>query len=93
MFDLERKELDWDDFLLLRSHYLTPASDAAREFVLVGRLQRALGMLGSDVDGIYGPRTHAALQRKELPLGPELSAIVSRWRTGWAWDAKRFRSS
>jgi hypothetical protein len=90
MFDLERKELDWADRMLLRSHYLAPASATAREIVLVGRLQRALGMLGlSDVDGIYGSRTHAALHAKELQLGPELAAIVSRWRTGWAWDAKR----
>ena len=76
----EKKELDWEDLKLLVRRGLTPDHPCAREMVLVGRLQRALGFMGHSYDGLYGPHTHGELRRKELPLGRELSAIVRRHR-------------
>ncbi len=73
----ERHELDWEDMKLLVRRNVPPTDPMAREVVLVGRLQRELRV---DNDGRYGPRTHDALRKKELMLGPELSAIVRRYR-------------
>ena len=80
--DLERELLDQDDIDLLRRHGIAaPHLHGARtrEIVLVGRLQRALGLSGLLRDGLYGCRTHTLLRDKELPLGPELSSIVRAW--------------
>lgn len=79
MIDLEAKELDDADHALLRAWHIQweVSSEKAREVVLVGRLQRALGVYV--VDGMYGPHTHDALRRQELPLGPELSRIVQTY--------------
>jgi hypothetical protein len=74
----ERRELDDRDRELLRKwgfRTTDPARD--RRLVLVGRLQRALGVTD---DGRYGPNTHENQREKRLPLGPELSGIVDQWR-------------
>jgi len=81
--ELERESLDQDDINLLRRHGLAAPhlqGEKTRQIVLVGRLQRALGLTGLNRDGRYGPRTHELLRQKELPLGPELSKIVHAWR-------------
>ena len=78
MSDRERAEFDERDLALLRGWRLAPDDPLAREIVLVGRLQAERGL--RTVDGRYGPHTHATLREKELPLGPELSAIVKEHR-------------
>lgn len=45
----------------------------ARELVLVGRLQRVLGVT---VDGLVGPRTLAMVRLYRPSLGPELTRIL-----------------
>ena len=74
----ERTELDERDRALLKSWRLSPDDPHAREIVLVGRLQTELCV--RTIDGRYGPHTHATLREKELPLGPELSAIAKKRR-------------
>jgi hypothetical protein len=76
--DLERTELDERDVALLISWGLASDDPGAREIVLVGRLQTALGI--QTVDGRYGRHTHAVLRKKEIRLGPELSRIVKERR-------------
>jgi len=78
MKDLESKEITEADLELLRLWCLTPADFGARRIILVGRLQRELRVI---VDGKWGPRTSATLEKRELQLGPELSHVVERAKT------------
>ena len=89
---LEWKGFDRFDLDLLRSRGLPCASPNARRAVLIGRLQRELGLLRNGgnfafalaVDGLYGPHTDRELQVEEdagEPLGPELRQIVDEERS------------
>lgn len=80
--DLERKEYDLEDFNVLHRylarHRVVPGRSRitdheCRRSILISRLQRALEV---HVDCLYGPETHEALRKKEIRLGPELTAIV-----------------
>lgn len=83
--DLEHHTLGLADFELLRSWgfnpWAHPLPAEARKMVLVGRLQRKLGV--TPVDGRYGPHTNAAYLRRspnERPhVGPELGLICATY--------------
>lgn len=78
----ERAELDDLDRALLRKCGLGEDAPEARSLVLVGRLQRRLGVTD---DGRYGPHTHTMLRRKEPRLGRKLAAIVKEHRGAPWW--------
>jgi hypothetical protein len=86
----ESHELSSEDRELL-ARWKRPDFDAStgkgREVVLVGRLQRYLGI--KIVDGQYGPRTAEDYRRRVgLLLGPELAAIVRAYEDRFGLAAR-----